>query len=193
MMSLKRFSDRSIREFLSHQAGLDFSYSEVGATQGELPAGYVVDRACSQVGTGTKDFSRAKQELMKWQHLQLSWIAPCWPNTQVEEGAVIGVLARRYGFWFLNACRVVHLIDERDELSHRFGFAYGTLPGHAECGEERFLLEYDEDTRQLKYDILAFSRPNTWYTKLAYPLVRREQKRFARDSIAAMKRAVEAE
>jgi len=36
------------------------------------------------------------------------------------------------------------------------------------------------------YDILAFSRPNQVLTRLGYPLVRRIQKRFAKDSAAAM-------
>ena len=38
----------------------------------------------------------------------------------------------------------------------RFGFAYGTLPGHGGSGEERFLIERDRDDG-VWYDILAFS------------------------------------
>ena len=41
----------------------------------------------------------------------------------------------------------------------KFGFAYGTLPDHAGSGEERFLVEMD-DEEIVWYDILAFSRPN---------------------------------
>ncbi|HEV8560641.1 MAG TPA: DUF1990 family protein [Actinophytocola sp.] len=37
--------------------------------------------------------------------------------------------------------RVVHVVEEE----HRRGFAYGTLPGHPECGEEAFLLERHAD------------------------------------------------
>ena len=40
------------------------------------------------------------------------------------------------------------------------------------------------------YDILAFSRPQQLLARLGYPLARRLQKRFARDSAAAMRRAV---
>ena len=39
-------------------------------------------------------------------------------------------------------------------------------------------------------DILAVSRPNHVLTRLGYPVVRRLQKRFGRDSAAAMMRAV---
>ena len=72
----------------------------------------------------------------------------------------------------------------------RFGFAYGTLPGHVESGEERFLVEWDRESNRVSYDIVAFSKPNHWLTRLGYPLVRRTQKRFGRESAAAMFRAV---
>jgi uncharacterized protein (UPF0548 family) len=69
-------------------------------------------------------------------------------------------------------------------------FAYGTLPGHAESGEERFLVEWDRTTDAVHYDILAFSRPRHPLARLGYPLTRRVQRRFARDSATAMRRAV---
>jgi uncharacterized protein (UPF0548 family) len=40
------------------------------------------------------------------------------------------------------------------------------------------------------YDIRAFSRPRHVLARLGYPLTRRTQKRFARDSVAAMGNAV---
>ena len=72
----------------------------------------------------------------------------------------------------------------------RYGFAYGTLPGHAESGEERFAVEWDQADGGVWYDILAFSRPNHLLARLGYPLTRRTQKRFARVSAAAMQKAV---
>ena len=68
----------------------------------------------------------------------------------------------------------------------RFGFGYGTLPGHAESGEERFSIEWDPADDSVHYDIFAFSRPNWWLARLGYPLVRRCQKTFARASAARM-------
>ena len=49
-------------------------------------------------------------------------------------------------------------------------------------------MEWQEDD-SVWYDILAFSRPNHFLARLGYPIVRRLQRRFARDSAAAMKRA----
>jgi len=66
----------------------------------------------------------------------------------------------------------------------------GSIASHVESGEERFLIEWDGDTGGVWYNILAFSRPNHVLTRLGYPVVRRLQKRFGRDSAAAMFRAV---
>ena len=85
------------------------------------------------------------------------------------------------GLWWLNATRIVYTIDE----PRRFGFAYGTLPRHAEKGEERFLVEHlDDDT--VWYDVLAYSRPRHILARIGYPLARRYQKRFGRESKASM-------
>jgi hypothetical protein len=39
----------------------------------------------------------------------------------------VAVLARSLGLWWLNACRIVSVVNE-DGPGKRFGFAYGTLP-----------------------------------------------------------------
>ena len=70
----------------------------------------------------------------------------------------MAVIARRLGLWWLNACRIVYVVDEPGPVS-RYGFAYGTLPDHAGSGEERFLVEWDRASGEVWYDILAFSRP----------------------------------
>ena len=72
----------------------------------------------------------------------------------------------------------------------RFGFAYGTLPGHAETGEERFLIEWDRTDNSVWYDVFAFSRPRHPLTRLGYPFARLTQNRFARQSAASMLRAL---
>ena len=41
----------------------------------------------------------------------------------------------------------------------RFGFGYGTLPRHAERGEERFSVEWYREDGCVYYDVFAFSRP----------------------------------
>ena len=68
-------------------------------------------------------------------------------------------------------------------------FAYGTLPGHVERGEERFQVSFNPASGEVKYEISAFSRPAVLLSKLGYPFVRRLQERFAESSAQALARA----
>ena len=100
----------------------------------------------------------------------------------------MAVLARCLGVWWLNACRIVYVLDDTAPRQ-RVGFAYGTLPAHVECGEERFSVERDVEDH-VWYDVRAFSRPRHWLTRLGYPLARRLQRRFVSASQAAMRHVV---
>lgn len=55
------------------------------------------------------------------------------------------------------------------------GFTYQTLCGHAEIGEERFRVEKDERTGEVRASLSAWSRPGLWYVRLVTPLARRLQ------------------
>jgi uncharacterized protein (UPF0548 family) len=77
--------------------------------------------------------------------------------------------------------RVVYVIDEAD----RIGFGYGTLPGHPASGEEAFIVErHDDDSVWLT--IRAFSRPSTWFYRLAWPIVRLQQAKFTARYLRAL-------
>ena len=185
MLSLRKPSAESIRPFLAAQSKLPFTYAAVGATATTTPTGYVVDRTRIKLGV----FHAARAALQRWEQFRLGWVEAWSPDTPIKSGEVVAVMGRAIGLWWLNACRIVYVVDESGPIS-RFGFAYGTLPGHAESGEERFLIEWDRVDNSVWYDILAFSRPNHFLTRLGYPVVRRTQKRFGRDSAASMLRAV---
>jgi uncharacterized protein (UPF0548 family) len=189
MLSFQKPSDDSIRHFLSEQKRLPFSYEAVGASANTPPVGFVVDRTRIKLGHGESVFQLARAALQRWEQFNLGWVE-AWPSeAPVQPGEVVAVMGRAIGLWWLNSCRIVYVVDESGPIN-RFGFAYGTLPGHVEKGEERFLIEWDEATNSVSYDILAFSRPNHILTWLGYPVVRRSQKRFGRDSAAAIFRAV---
>jgi len=191
MLSLRKPSAESIRRFLQEQSQRDFTYSAVGATAGTPPAGYVVDHTRVQLGCGEAAFEAAQTALRKWQQFRLGWLEAVPEDAPIQEGQVVAILARAIGLWWLNACRIIAVVNESGPVS-RFGFVYGTLPGHSESGEERFLIEWDHANDSVWYDIVAFSRPNHFLTRLGYPMVRRAQKRFGRESSAAMQRAVAA-
>jgi uncharacterized protein (UPF0548 family) len=189
MLFLRRPTAEAIRAFLAAQARLDLTYAAVGATTTNPPAGYVVDHTRIKLGQGEKVFLAAKDALGRWQQFRTGWLEATPHDTPIKEGQVVAILARSLGLWWLNACRIVAVVDE-DGPGKRFGFAYGTLPDHAGSGEERFLVEWDRHEGSVWYDILAFSRPRHLLARLGYPWVRRVQKRFGRESAAAMRRAV---
>jgi uncharacterized protein (UPF0548 family) len=189
MLSLRIPSAERLREFLAAQSKLDLTYSAVGATVAAPPAGYVVDRTRIKLGEGEGDFTAAQAALERWEHFRLGWAEAWPPDTPIKVGEAVAVIARFFGLWWLNACRIVYTVDEEGPIK-RYGFAHGTLPEHAESGEERFTVEWHEDDDAVCYDILAFSRPRQLPPRLGYPLARSLQKQFARDSAAAMKKAV---
>jgi uncharacterized protein (UPF0548 family) len=120
---------------------------------------------------------------------EMSWLELCWPEAPIQAGSTVAVLVRHPGLWSLNACRIVYELSEESPI-RRYGFAYGTLPSHAERGEERFSIEWHSSDDAVWYDVLAFSRPNHWLARVGYVFSRRLQRRFVRDSMAAMRTAV---
>ena len=155
------------------------------------PSGYVVDHTRIRLGEGAGVFTAAKVALGRWEQFQLGWVEAWSPDDPIRAGNDVAVAGRSLGLWWLNACRIVYVVDEPIGTVVKFGFAYGTLPEHAESGEERFLIEWDRaGDGSVWYDILAFSRPNQFLARLGQPWVRRLQKRFGRDSSQAMVRAV---
>jgi uncharacterized protein (UPF0548 family) len=77
--------------------------------------------------------------------------------------------------------RVVYLIEE----ANRVGFAYGTMRGHPESGEESFIVEMADDD-SVWLTIRAFSRPSTWLYRLGYPVLRIQQARFTKRYLRAL-------
>ena len=95
-------------------------------------------------------------------------------------------MGRAMGLWWTSCCRIVYVVDETGPVS-KFGFAYGTVPGHVESGEELFLIEWDRGENSVWYDILAFSRPRHFLTRIGRRQARAMQKKFGQQSSAAMR------
>lgn len=186
MFCFSRPDRPAIERFLESQSSLGLTYPSIGSTQGTPPTGYVVDHTRAKLGEGEAVFKAAQAAIREWKPFQLGWVEPCWPDTPIATNQAVAILVRALGLWSLNACRIVHVIEEERE----FGFAYGTLPDHAESGEERFTIQWDQNDNSVWYDILAFSRANHPLARIAYPLTRRLQKRFARESVTAMQQAI---
>lgn len=147
-----------------------FSYGEVGATAGELPGGYrhVLHRAV--LGQGRDLFLAASDRLMTWEMHRGAGLVVDASAPAAAPGVVV-VLGMGVGRVRLSApCRVVDVVDE----PCRRGFAYGTLVGHPERGEERFVVEHRADGTVMLH-VSAFSRPATWWASLGGPVTRAVQ------------------
>jgi uncharacterized protein (UPF0548 family) len=182
----RRPSPQKIKNFLERSQSTPLSYEPAGIAR-ESPPGFKIDEASSVIGQGVETFARAKHALTNWKQFELGWVELHPRGAPIEMGTVVAVLVRHLGFWSLNGCRIVYLID-RDEM--KYGFAYGTLANHAELGEEIFEVSFDPGSQEVTYRIRAVSKAHAAAARLGYPYTRFLQERFRRDSIAAMRRAV---
>lgn len=102
---------------------------------------------------------------MSWQMHRRAGLRVDATTTDVRLGAAV-VLGLGVGPLRLHVpCRVVLILDE----PRRRGFAYGTLQGHPETGEELFEVNLDESDR-VRFRITAFSHPATWWSRLGGPI-----------------------
>ena len=148
-----------------------YTYAEVGATADEPPPGYRPLHARAVLER--RDFDAAVEDLMRWRVHERAglWVA--------ATGSVVGtdtVVDMRFGVGPL-AVRV----------PCRAGFAYGTLPGHPESGEELFVLARLGDGR-LSFTVTGFSRPSTRLARLGGPVGRRVQDRVTERYLRAADR-----
>ena len=189
MFLLRKPSDLQIRAFITAQQQSDYSYSPLGVTRdSSASSDYTVDHNRVQLGSGAQCFDAAVRAIRQWKMFDLGWVELFSDRTPIEKGSTVAVVVRHLGFWSMNACRIVYVVEEHGRLE-RYGFAYGTLAEHAERGEERFMVEWDHNDDGVWYDLLAFSKPGAM-ARLGYPYTRRMQKKFAQDSKQAMQRAV---
>jgi uncharacterized protein (UPF0548 family) len=182
-------SEAEIRSFISKQKDSGFSYPEIGASAVAVPAGYNVDHHRVLLGLGGTTWQRAVEAIRAWRMFSMPWVNLHSSSAPIQVGTDVAVSVHHFGFYSLNACRIVYIVDDDDPMK-RFGFAYGTLVEHAESGEERFTVEWNRDDDRVWYDILAFSRPRQMLARLGYPLSRSLQKKFANGSKLAMLQSV---
>jgi uncharacterized protein (UPF0548 family) len=155
-----------------------FTYAEVGATADALPPGFRHLRRRRTLDPAA-DFRMAARAVMTWQLQTRAGLQVRASSREVEPDAVVVL---RLGLLLLSApCRVVYVIDEAD----RQGFAYGTLPGHPESGEESFVVERRPDGR-VDFTVTAFSRPATTLAHLGGPVARWVQSRVTTRYLRAL-------
>ncbi|MDQ3181838.1 MAG: DUF1990 domain-containing protein [Acidobacteriota bacterium] len=184
-------SEKEISDFIAAQSRVPFSYREVGVTINQAsPVGYPINRYRKELGKGQQTYKNAVKALCSWQMYALDWTRLYPSNAPIKEGEVVATLVKHLGFWSINPCRIIYLIDEESEKLNRYGFAFGTLPAHSEQGEEQFLVEWDKEGDTVWYELYAFAKPQNWLAKIGFPFVSFLQKHFAAQSYRAMLKAV---
>jgi uncharacterized protein (UPF0548 family) len=144
---------------------VELTYAEVGATRdSDLPDGYRRIRARALVGRGPHVFAAAVRGLRSFDMQRGAGLRVRTDAPGVEVGAEVamGMGVGPVRLWA--PCRVVWVIDE----PRRYGYGYGTLPGHPESGEEAFLVSLDEQ-EFVRLEIRAFSRPVRWFARWSGP------------------------
>lgn len=167
---------------LAALAQAPLTYPEVGATRGTPPADAHVVHAERVVGRGPADFDRVRTAILGYGMQRGAGLRVAASTPRAEAGTVLVMRSPLFGPIRI-PCRVVYVLDEPD----RAGFAYGTLPGHPESGEELFSVELRPDGAVVAV-VRAFSRPGRWYTRLGAPAGRLLQAAMTRRYLAAMAR-----
>lgn len=156
---------RELTAALTRYRSAELTYAAVGATGGDLPAGYRHTQRRVRIGTGSQAFNRASDAVLTWEMHRRSRLAVAADGPAVEGGTV--VLGVGVGVKLVIPCRVVYVVDE----PARRGFAYGTLPDHPEQGEEAFVVTQDGEGT-VWFEITAFSRPGALVVRWAGPIGR---------------------
>jgi uncharacterized protein (UPF0548 family) len=151
-----------------------FNYPEVGATREQvLPGGYHHLRYRAPLPAGS--FETAGEAVLTFRMHGAAGVKVRTSALRAEPGVALtaGLGIGPVRLWA--PCEVVWAVDDE----HRAGFAYGTLPGHPQRGEEAFLVERD-DAGRVWFGATAFSRPDRWFTRIGGPVVVAFQHAYAR-------------
>lgn len=182
MIRFSTVSPTILSRLLAGARRQNLTYEAVGWTaRTALPPGFLHDHHERRL-SGADSFERAKLGLKRWAAHKGAG-ARIFPGGAPEEGETVLVGLTLGPLHIVAPGRIVYVIEEPD----RFGFAYGTLPGHPECGEESFLVERGRDGESV-FRIRAFSRPAHPLARLGAPLARRIQLRITArylDALAA--------
>jgi uncharacterized protein (UPF0548 family) len=136
---------------------------------------------------GELSFRRAGEIILGWEMHRRSGLrvhataVRAEPGSTVILGLGLGLGLGVAGVGLAIPCRVRESYDE----PRRIGFDYVTLPGHPECGIERFLVELAEDG-SVQATVTAVSRPGTALVALGGPVSRATQRWMVNRYLAAL-------
>ncbi|MEV7688864.1 DUF1990 domain-containing protein [Streptomyces bungoensis] len=160
-----------------------FTYEPVGATRDDLrscPPGFRPMLVRTRVGEGHEVFRRAAEAVLTWEMHRAMGVGIDAGADRAAPG--IDVTVTLAGL-IKAPCRVIWTAEE----PRRAGWAYGTLEGHPECGEEAFVVDRTGDGT-VWLTVAAYSRPAKWYARAGGPATRGLQHAYARRCGAVLRR-----
>lgn len=95
MLFASRPTQQRIRAIIASQQDKPFSYSEAGASRGQLPSGYAVLRNRAELGRGSAQFALASEALRQWKMFDSPGVWLCWPTTPIQPGNLVAVLIKQ--------------------------------------------------------------------------------------------------
>ena len=173
MFFLRRPSSDALARVLAAARDATPTFANVGATKspGRVP-GYSFNSFSGAIGHGQADWDAACDGLRAWAAHAGAGVSITPPTAPIEEGTTVVAQTSVGPMHVLIPCRVVYVVDEAD----RYGFAYATLPGHPEDGEESFIVSRDSDGA-ITFTVSAHSRHAELLAKLGAPVSRFVQRK----------------
>jgi uncharacterized protein (UPF0548 family) len=160
------------------------TYAEVGATRApQLPAGYLPGEFTEVVGIGRETFERVAAAIFDWVPQRSVGLRVRATGSPREVGTVVVLTAGLPRLGYDIPCRVVWASATGDER----GYAYGTLPGHPESGEECFTVRLT-DVGDVVVGIRVFSRLATPAARAVPPVARFVQGLATRRYLSSLRR-----
>jgi uncharacterized protein (UPF0548 family) len=187
MRLVRPSNSASLRRVLADLESTQPTYDTLGAAlTRQRPAGFRHQHADIVLGAGRETFERAVEGLQTWKAHRLPGMSVFPHDQAIVVGATVILTLGTSLVSVLVPCRVVAVVDEPG----RWGFAYGTLPGHPEQGEEAFTVSISPN-ETVRFEIEAFSRPGSLLVRLSGAVGRGVQERAAGGYLRALKRFVD--
>ena len=189
-------------------AAAPFSGHPPGRIEAPPPLWHVADHE-EAIGQGGEAYRRAADALRRLDCMQLDWLRA------TVQGDVLAICSRQFGLvWLMNANRLLPTEEASGCGPDCVAMSWGTTARHVRgrasvepgppsragreptptraqvlAGEERLTVRWDRATDAVHFRVRSYSRPRHPFAVLAYPVVRLQQRRFARDAVEAMRRA----
>jgi uncharacterized protein (UPF0548 family) len=179
---LRRPTTEQLSPLLDRWRHESLTYSPVGVSlTSETPDG--LRRHAWNITLPAGAFDAGADAIRSWSVHRGAGLVVATDGELVEGVTVVMSAPMPVGFVDL-ACRVVAVIDETD----RFGFAYGTLPMHAERGEESFVIS--RTSEGAVFEVRAASSHAHPVTRALPAIGDRLQDAAVKRYLVAMQRAV---